>query len=351
MALQLLPILQVMVILCMQSSYTYPVYGTKRYGRSSHRISAPTYSPYQPMVRNQRYPINYYELYPYSQSYPEDYYYLQDSYPMYYPARTSKYEVYQAVLPYYYGDRPVVRPGYGYYDADPVTDLQEKMIQEVEREEREDSQPIGQEMLYENEGIDDNLDDEKATFVEDLVMSQLYKNALNDPKAYDSSYYTDYYPINDGSLGKWADTPVEPQQSYSQEDEDVKELKQLAKPKSKQNQDVHWFKSKKFRNQNSWEKKSYSDLEDQIAEIRLPEQVPTSIAPPTTTEVKGQQSGQKEEMLARPATPVRRPYSTPMMQIVSKAEDERKRSPSVYDTIKHMLDMEKNLENVSTINI
>ncbi|KAK9747183.1 hypothetical protein QE152_g5550 [Popillia japonica] len=170
MALQLLPILQVIIILCSPTVYSVPVYGTKRYGRSVI-VPRPTWNtqPYQQLIRTQRYPMSYYDMYPYSQSYLDDYYYPQEAYPIYYPARTSKYEVYQAVMPYYYNDRPVVRPNYYYGYADgvePVVDLEEEILQEAEREEREDAQPIGQEMYYENESnTDDNLDDVNAAFL------------------------------------------------------------------------------------------------------------------------------------------------------------------------------------------
>lgn len=322
------------------------------------------------MVRTQRYPVNYYELYPYTQNYPDDYYYPQESYPMYYPARTSKYEVYQAVLPYYYGERPVSGPGYGYYgygDNDPVVDLQEEMLQEAEREEREESQPIGQEMLYENEGSnsDDSLDDVNAAFLQNLIMSQMYKDAIDNQKDYyDSNPYSEYYSDD----GKWEDSPIEPKQSYRQEDEDVRELKQLAKPtNNKQPDDIHWFRNRKYKNQNNWDskraiinpiafkKEEFGENQDPVAftnrkpSVKATSSTSSTTSAPTTAEPsKNNVSGQKEEVLARPATPVRNPFSAPVLDMMTKNEEDHKRTPSVYDTIKHMLDMEKNLENVST---
>lgn len=333
------------------------------------------------MVRTQRYPVSYYELYPYTQSYSDDYYYPQETYPMYYPARTSKYEVYQAVLPYYYGDRPsVTRPGgygyYGYGDSDPVVDIQEEMMQEAEREQREDSQPIGQEMLYENEASNskDNLDDVNAAFLQNLIMSQMYKDAVDNQKDYyDTTPYGEYYQADDG-YGKWEDTPVEPKQNYRQEDEDVKELKQLAKPKlNKQDtDDIHWFQSRNYRNQGSkrttgnsspsaYKKEEFSEHgpsvygKDAIAFSDRKPSVKSSVSTTTSTTTapvtkqipKSVAGGQKEEVLARPATPVRHPFSAPVLDMMTKDEEEHKRTPSVYDTIKHMLDMEKNLEKVS----
>lgn len=317
-ALQLF-ILEVIVILFSPCS-CYPIYGTKRYGGSSgQRVSS--WPPYQ-MVRTQRYnPLNYYELYPYSQT---DDYYPQESYPpaVYYP-RTSKYEVYQAVMPYYYG---LARPNYGYYE-DPVVDLQEEMMQEVEREEREDAQPIGHELLYENEDQDDNLDDVNAAFLQNLIMNEMYKDAISNNN--DDDYYQK----------EWED---DNKKYYNQEDEDVKELKQLAKAKS--SDDIHWLQrnnyKKQMRENNNYEKKrSKNNLTE-----RKPTQSSTE-APKTSISPKRDTRGQKEEVLARPATPVRHPFSDSVLDMIK--DEERKRTPSVYDTIKHMLDMEKDLENVS----
>ncbi|XP_063906755.1 uncharacterized protein LOC135125243 isoform X1 [Zophobas morio] len=336
MALQMLLILEVIVILFSPST-AYPVYGTKRYGRSSiQRVSS--WAPYQ-MVRTQRYPINYYELYPYSQ-YPEDYY-PQETYPVYYPpARTSKYEVYQAVLPYYYGDRYLTRPNYGYYDSDPAVDLQEEMMQEAEREEREEAQPIGHELLYENEDqTEDNLDDVNAAFLQNLIMSQMYKEALDNQK----DYYDDYYPED---YSRWDDIPKQ-KSHYNQEDEDVRELKQLVKSKSKPKMDdIHWFQRSNFRNQKEKQSKnSHEEKRDKTFDRKVLVKLTTTPAPVSTSLApKRDARGQKEEVLMRPATPVRHPFSSPVLEMMSK-DEERKRAPSVYDTIKHMLDMEKSLEN------
>lgn len=366
MALQILPILQVIVILCSQSANTYPVYGTKRYGRSTsmHRISSPNWNPYQQMVRTQRYPLSYYELYPsYSQNYPDDYYYPQENYPVYYPARTSKYEVYQAVLPYYYGERPLSRTNYGYYgygDNEP-TDFQDEIMQASAREEREESQPIGQEMLYENDNSnknDNNLDDVNVAFLQNLIMSQIYKDAIDNQKDYyDPTSRTDYYPTDD-VYGKWETEPVEPMQSYRQEDEDVRELKQLARSKdikedTENIENIHWFQNKKYKNQdkqNREAKRASIEINSLKQEnLHTVSTTSTTAAPKTTDEPKTQLNGQKEEVLVRPATPVRHPFSAPVLDMMNKNEEDRKRTPSVYDTIKHMLDMEKNMEDVSRV--
>lgn len=339
-AFQNVLILNLMVIL-LSPTLSYPVYGTKRYGRSaSQHVSS--WSPYQ-MMQPQRYPVSYYELYPYGQTYADDYY-PQESYPLYYPpARTSKYEVYQAVLPYYYyNDQMLTRPNYGYYDNDPTVDLQEEMIQEAEREEREDAQPIGHELLYENEDqTDENLDDVNAAFLQNLIMSQMYKESLDNHK----NYYDDYYTGED--YDKWQDNPKQ-KSHYVQEDKDVRELKQLVKAKSNPKMDdIHWFKHNNFRNQkdNQYEN-NYENKRNSYRKKLVKLTTTTSTPDKNTFAPKRDIRGQKEEVLMRPATPVRHPFSNSVMEMMSK-DDDRKRSSSVYDTIKHMLDMEKSLENVS----
>ncbi|VEN63055.1 unnamed protein product [Callosobruchus maculatus] len=97
-------------------AYSYPsaIYGTNRYGHTPRRLrayEAPAYPSYQAPVVAPRYPLSYYKVYPYSDTYTQQddsYYYPQEtaSYPLYYP-RTSKYEVYQAVLPYYTVRHPI----------------------------------------------------------------------------------------------------------------------------------------------------------------------------------------------------------------------------------------------------
>lgn len=298
--------------------------------------------------------MSYYDMYPYSQSYLDDYYYPQEAYPIYYPARTSKYEVYQAVMPYYYNDRPVVRPNYYYGYADgvePVVDLEEEILQEAEREEREDAQPIGQEMYYENESnTDDNLDDVNAAFLQNLIMSQMYNDAMAGQRDYSQkSNYRD----SDDVYGKWEEYPVDNGKEYYQEDEEVKELKNLANKNEKLSAEDrrHWFdkgthshSAIKHQN-NNWESKREISKSNKV----LTDHKEMFKNSPATTEAttRKEARGQKEEVLLRPAVPARHGFSNQMLSMMTKNGEERKRTPSVYDTIKHMLDMEKSLENVS----
>lgn len=347
MALKLLPIIQIIIILFTQSTLSVPIYGTKRYGQSYH------VTPYHSMVRTTRYPVGYYDNYPSASNY-DDYYY-QDGFPLYYP-RTSKYEVYQAVMPYYYEERPVsaARYGYNYYGYDdPVVDLQEEMIQEAEREQREDAQPIGHEVMYENDYDEDpdEADDTKVAFLQNLILTQMYNDQQREDDGYDTMYdsYDDYRRYDDAT-----DLPYR-----QQEDKDVDDLKQLAreqnkpKPYRKQKQNNHvpqWYNNKPSqktvanvynpeakRGNKQHDRKNFVDRKPILV-------VPTTIQPALETSTK--REGQKEIVMMRPATPVRNPFSNQVLEMMTK-NDNKKRTPSVYDTIKKMLEMEKSLENVS----
>lgn len=294
----------------------------------------------------QRYPVNYYKVYPYSDNYPSDYYYPQDSYPMYYPPRTSKYEVYQAVLPYYYQE-PYTRPSYNYGYEDPLIDLQDE-VQEAEREEREEAQPIGHESFYENDDESSDRDgsyaDINAAFLQNLILSQMYQDSLDNQKqSYDG--YNDY----DESYGR--SDEVKPKTTYPAEDENVRELKQL--PKQGKNRQLRKQKQRKQNQQKQQkeEKRSSDYLPDSYQGTMVyADRKPIMKLEPSssTTEIpKNEVKGQKEEFQMRPATPVRHPFASPVLAMMTNTEKEKKRTPSVYDTIKHMLDMEKSLENVS----
>lgn len=61
--------------------------------------------------------------------------------------------------------------------------------------------------------------------------------------------------------------------------------------------------------------------------------------------------GQKEVVLPRPATPVRRPFTEPIMKMMKANSDGKPNksepAPPIYKTIKQIIDMEQNLSHVS----
>lgn len=346
-------VFQMVLTFCLSSHYAYPVYGTKRYSSDSGIRVLPNPSwdvqallPYQEFVRTQRY-------------HPDDYYYggRQEvpAYPIYIqPPRTSKYEVYQSVMPYYYDERAIL-PVYKYYPGDQDEDF----LQEAERQMREDAQPIGQEVLYENEPGNDNIDDLNAAFLQNLMASQMYKDR-------ERGQYDDYYNYSDEDEDEDEERPP----SGSQEDDDVRELKQLSrnqnvgpnmedrlrhlyyenKPvKSKSNKRNFALANKKEEyRQHGANIFSSGDLtfSDRKPQVNGFNEFASTTAAPVRTNKHG---GQMEEVLFRPAVLQKNEFPDVLSRSSSSSNNnnDKNRKSSVYDTIKHMLDMETNLDKVS----
>ncbi|XP_057672474.1 uncharacterized protein LOC130904006 [Diorhabda carinulata] len=364
MTLQLLRLLQLIVILHTTETFSYslPIYGTKRYGRSNQHTSVSSYDPYssyQSVVpHHYPEPINYYKMYPYSDSYHSSYYYPQQSYPLPYYV-PSKYKIYQPVFPYYYQEHWPSQSYAAYYDYnDP-----DEVFQGMEREDREENQPIGHESYYEDASDDSNMDDVNAAFLQNLILTQMYQDSLNNKP------HTDNYDDYDEAFAKIEEMNRRP--THTPEDETVRELKQLQKVnrerenKKPRNNNIHWAQSNqdnKRQRKNRQRKQKIEKQEEKRSkftpnELLVPTEdtaiyserkpivkmIPTTQASTATTQSIAQ-TGQKEEFQMRPATPVRHAFAAPLLTMMSRSNEERKRTPSVYDTIKHLLDMEKSFE-------
>lgn len=323
MALKVLPIAQLLLILFTDLVLCYPstYYSSKRY-RQAHRPAA--YDPYDYYSRSQRYPLGYYPSY--SQLHPDEYYYSQDGYsPIYYVApRGASYDYYQSALPYYYSPKvPATRTKYNYYNyADQAVEDPEKLLQDYAREQRESSQPIGHEIRYETDyspDDDSSLDETSAAFVNNLMMQQMYQNAQQQPPR-------DSYDYSSG----WNDMPYD--RAVELEDQEVEELKEL--PKKQKERKTRQRKQRKQRINNDTPTKR---SESMVYTDRKP------VVKEEEEEPRRDTRGQKEEVLMRPATPVRHPFSNSVLDMMNRQE-ERKRSPSVYEQIKQMLEMDKNEE-------
>ncbi|XP_050298890.1 uncharacterized protein LOC126737862 [Anthonomus grandis grandis] len=350
-ALKLLPIVQLILLFTdLTTCYPSSFYNSRRLSRAAYR---PTYDPYEYYyyTRSQRYPYSYYPTY--TQMYPEEYYYNQDAYHMYYAnPRTSKYDYYKSALPYYYQDMPLSRNKYNnYYNyQDMSPEDQERLLQELEREEREKSQPIGHEIRYENdEDPVGSIDETNAAFLNNLMMQQMYQDSMKDGSPQSYPYYDQYreYPAEAQSskvMPRWDDVAYD--KPLNLEDEEVEELKALPKkPKNRKNKQRKQRKQQetvRFFENESPVKRSDSDVT--VFSDRKP--IVKANLPTDSYPIEGSRRdarGQKEEVLMRPATPVRHPFSDSVIQMMQHQE-EKKRTPSVYDTIKYMLDMEKKYE-------
>ncbi|XP_066245191.1 uncharacterized protein [Euwallacea similis] len=333
-ALKFIPIAQLLLIFFTYTVLSYPTssyYNTKHFRQSSHR---PVYDPYEYYSRSQRYPYGYYPAY--SQIYPDEYYYNLD--PLYYISpRVSKYDFYQTGLPYY--QEPIAR---GKYYGEGSVEDSDKLWQDLEREQRERAQPIGHEIRYDTDYSEDegSVDETNAAFLNNLMLQQLYlENAKDKLPASYYDQYSDYNP-DEVELNRWNDVPYD--HTINVDDEEVKELKEL--PKKQKERKNRQRKQRKVKSNN--EKRN--DGEDVVVftdrKPVIKDPAPSAAPDLLTDGSRRNIRGQKEEVMMRPATPVRHPFSDSVLDMLSQ-QDERKRSPSVYDKIRHLLEMEKNAED------
>ncbi|CAG9864324.1 unnamed protein product [Phyllotreta striolata] len=283
-------------------AYSLPVYGTKRYGRTNQQYQYQYQNPSNSYSSYRIVPIGYYKN-PYA---PSNYH----TYPLpyYYP------KVYQHPLPYnYYQDHN----GYSYYDySDPDGDYAQEP---------------------DNYDEASNAEDANGAFLNNLILAQMYRDNYDD---YDEAF---------AKIEELGRPPVV--------DETVEQLQQLQKHRG----NAHWAqpeasdasavdrqqrKNKQRKPKKVGEKKSKRAEEGELYSERKPVRKLVSTTPKPTDEMSG---GQKEQFEVRPATPVRHAFSDQVMDMMARNEQEHQernqRSPSVYDTIKHLLDMEKSLEN------
>ncbi|CRL01227.1 CLUMA_CG014245, isoform A [Clunio marinus] len=239
-------------------------------------------------------------------------------------------------------------------------------------------------------------------------MQDLYNlKAFNDPEDYDIEQPNDWYDqtailVDPNTFeGYKSDYDLMPQASQDQyqyqsrpsdyEDEVVKELKDLTKqnrknsvgkdfissPVSNSYNEFEWQQDMPQENDDSTEpeydedewinwdqkrniqpKKDYG-LTDDKHEKQKNIKIETVTTPTSVTTEKSKlitkiHKGQKEVVLPRPATPVRKPFSEPIMKMMkSKSDaDEKARkmeqTPPIYKTIKQIIDMEQNLNHLSS---
>ncbi|XP_037024829.1 uncharacterized protein LOC119066438 [Bradysia coprophila] len=399
----------VAVLIAPIASFSYPVFGTKRYHRAinANKGIMPVYSaPYYDE------PI----LAPTFPRYPSDtsnYYYVPRRESQYYglPTYRGEYKPTQ----YYYAHSP------SYYDdrsdqANPLDDLHEEMLHEDQRDRLRDYS-IGQETWYENPAAA-RQDKLTNVFLKNLIAYN--KEQLNEEPELDDGQNGEFDEYSDGNDAEYYDQPSnnnlnirkysnhqqQHQNSFKEnEDKDVMDLNSLAansynkEPISQSNypdyqQDfsntyeeedpeydddtwINWSSKRSGGNADQPIKPiglaTFSDrkpsteqhLHKPIVSVPTTKQAPSkpSSAETTTTaqhndNAKGSKTGQKEIVLPRPATPVRTPFSEPLMEMLTHnaIHDKRQvpgnsktKSPStVYDTIRQLLAMEQNLDKTAT---
>lgn len=352
----------------------YPVFGTKRYHRSiSPSIGQNPIYKQNPQYYENNYDSSYVQpgfsdeinnnnYYQYPSRHEQQY---QRSYGM--PTYRGEYKP----TPYYYAHGPT----YSYYDdrepTNPLDDLHEEMLQEDERERQKDMLPVGQENWYEHSGRPDSLANANAAFLRNLIQyNKEIDEGLTSNQEYDE--YSDL-----GSQDNYEQIPSENSYNFDDrnynnekvneiEDEDVRELKSLVS-KSEPNynqqdwqQDKPSTSSNEFEAEPEYEDDSWINWNKKRSSPKIKEfsdRKPSHFLEILTTQSPDTEGyklrGQKEVVLPRPATPVRHPFTEPIMKLLQQNADEKivksTKVPTVtvYDTIKQLLAMKQKLEKVS----
>lgn len=357
----------------------YPYYEAKRYQRG--QISLPTSPSVIAQIPKQSYYNHYYKQQP-----SPHYYDQQDNSRPYiasagfynYPSHNSKYygmPTYQGEYmpqPYYYAKSPK----YSYYEdseepaSNPLDDLQEEIRYEEQKDledwydqkQREaQTNNFLRNLIAYNREIDEEerLDPENETHepmeYEDYpgidydygTQPRQNQNEYNDMKQQLPSL--NYYPTK--MLGE---------NFENNGNDEVKQLNNLVKSNDYNKIDDRVDFSDQHNNKNyinnaeydlnddwiSWERKRSAANIDQTITSFTDRKISTTLAPTTTSnpEPVKNHNGQKEKVLLRPANP--RHLIKP---VSDKNTLEQSSIENIYDTIKHLIALDKALDKVSNI--
>lgn len=295
--------------------------------------------------------------------------------------------------PYYFA-QPSYAQDERMEQTNPLDYLQAEIFQENERERN--NAAFMQNLALYNQKLDSLKDRQQQL--------QQFENAYNLKPSTEFDDYSDVEQPSDwydstsilvepNTFDNYISIPSEPQFQYQQwqpqspdyDDEMVKELRELKQQRKN---------AKKGKQQQKQQQrvKSYSNLDwqqdmpqasnDEEEDVIEPENYDdewinwggqkrsiqpkkdagdikgtSTISPSTTSTEKSKiiaklhskTSGQKEVVLPRPATPVRRPFSEAIMKSMEGQDikSEQQKTPPIYRTIKQIIDMEQNLSHVS----
>lgn len=305
--------------------------------------------------------------------------------------------------PYYFA-----QPSYSSDDrietTNPLDYLHEEILQENERERSMNNAAFMQNLALYNKQVD-SLHGRQQQIQQ---LQDLYNlKATNDPDDYDVEQPSDWYDQTsilmdpntyESFKGDYELMPPGQNQYQSRpgdyDDEMVKELRDLTKqnhkssitkvPSMKQayewqqdmpqesddviepeyeDDDDSWINWDQKRNIQP--KKDYGFIDSkQTQQIvnKLPAgktSKPSATTPSSSSAAENSKllaklhKGQKEVVLPRPATPVRRPFTEPIMKMMGANKDadgkprKSEQTPPIYKTIKQIIDMEQNLSHVS----
>lgn len=335
--------------------------------------------------------------------------YSRNPNPNYYYYPRQEYQMPLYGIPTYRGDyqpKPYyfAQPSYTSSDdqleaTNPLDYLHEEILQENERERSLNNAQFMQNLALYNKQVD-SLHGRQQQLQQ---FQDLYNlKSSHDPEDYDVEQPSDWYDqtsiyVDPATYENFNHEyqPAASQQQYASrpseyDDEMVKELRDLTKQhrsKSKEKirdsyNGIDWqqdyphesedIADPQYDDDDTWinwdqkrnvqPKKDYGAVDaKQTATGKLPAKPSKPMAstptPATSTAENSKligklHKGQKEVVLPRPATPVRKPFSESIMKMMNAnvKSDEHKSEPSppIYKTIKQIIDMEQNLSHVST---
>ena len=400
------------VALTCGSTQSYSLYGNKRYNRANDvEPLMPVYT--QQAVAPQQFdrPSYFQPQYlsvPYLPRISDEYTNRNlnpNQNPSYYYYPRQDYQTPLYGIPTYRGDyqpKPYsfAQPSYSLDDrietTNPLDYLHEEIQQENERERSLNNAAFMQNLALYNKQAD-SLQGRQQQMQQIQEMYNL--RGVNAPEDYDIEQPSDWFDQTsilvdpntfDTSKGEYQ----QPKQHYvvDYEDEMVKELRDLTKHSRKSSNSpqtyneldwqrdmpqVDWQRDMPTRNEevpeqdyddegddwinwggqkrNIQPKKVSFDFKQTFDKIEEAA-VPTTTTRPTESSkiiAKLHKVGQKEVVLPRPATPVRKPFTEPVMKMmkasINKADTKSKSDQTlpIYKTIKEIIDMEQNLSHVS----
>lgn len=317
--------------------------------------------------------------------------------------------------PYYFAQQ-YDRPSENHLEAtNPLDYLHEEILQENERERSMNNAAFMQNLALYNKQVD-SLHARQQQLQQFQEMYNL--KSSNDPDDYDMEQPTDWYDqtsiIMDPSTYESFNSDYQamsqaPSYQYQYqarpsdyEDEVVKELQDLTKQHRKSGKDQVKSPPKETYSRQDYQQDmpseseevmepEYEDEEDafinwggqkrsvqpkkdygpvdgkkahqaagsKLSDVKISKPSVSTESPTSSAEnsklISKLHRGQKEVVLPRPAAPVRRPFTEPIMKMMkanSKADGNQRASeptPPIYKTIKQIIDMEQNLSHVSTL--
>lgn len=313
----------------------------------------------------------------------------------YYPRQQADYQQPLYGIPTYRGDyqpKPyyfAAQPSYSSADDDhyettnPLDYLHEEILEENERERTMNNAQFLQNLALYNKHVD-SLKERQDQIRQMQDMYNLRSNEMDDYNMVDSP--NDWY--DQTSIVVDPETYESIRNNYNQrsaavdynDDEMVKELRGL----SKQNHRKSSSALPKFKNEYQHDYPNDQEMEDEEDDTWINWSKKRSIQPKKDTVQQGKNkilssstqtpmakslsttmssiatstikllskingAGQKEVVLPRPATPVRKPFSDSVMAaaINGNQQPSAKSTPPIYRTIKQIIDMEQNLSHLS----